>query len=117
METQYSLLIDTNLDKDDESILKRIYELLIPSDVSVNSETKEFMMNNYLSKIINDKKINYRFVQNFFNDKKSIEIFLKNEPTDKIIFKMKDVLRPIKEIIGYRLMTVQTKVKVEINTI
>lgn len=117
MELQYSLLIDTNSDKEDESLLKRIYELLMPSDVSVNSETKEFLMTNYLSKTFGDKKLNYRFVQNFLNDKKSLEIFLRNEPDAKIIYKIKEVLRPIKEITGYRLMTIQTKVKIEINPI
>ena len=117
MEVQYSLLIDTNVADDDLELMKRIYSLLLPTDVSLNSKIKEYLITNSKSKQVGDKLVNYRYITNFINDKKTIEVFLKEDPNLEIINSIKDRLSQIKEITGYRVMKIFTKVKIEIESI
>jgi hypothetical protein len=123
MTTEFSLFIDTNLKEEKPEILQTIYQKLIPSKNEKSAVPKEynivkpFFVENSVEKQIEDKMIRFRFVQNFTNNKKTIEIFLKTEPDENVITDIKTKLSSIKEIIGYRMMKTITKVKIEINTI
>lgn len=114
MITEYSLLLDTSLLEENLEVLKSIYLKLVPQEYNI---VKPFLVENSIEKQINNVNIRYRFVQNFMNKTQSIEIFLKEAPDENIISDIKMKLKNIKEIVGYRLMKVHTKVKIEIETI
>lgn len=111
---QYSLLIDTNLKAESGELLKKIYDLLLPT---VDSDIKKYLLAHTVERFYNDKKVNYRFIENFINNTKSLEVFLDEEPDPSIIHIIKTTLKPVLEITGYRMMKTNTKIRVQIESV
>ena len=115
MQFQYSLLIDTNLKSESGEVLKKIYDLLLPQ--TAESNVKKYLLAHTVERFYNDKKVNYRFIENFINNTKSLEVFLDEEPDPAVIHSIKIALKPVTEITGYRMMKTNTKIRVQIESV